>query len=298
MIRKNHNILLLLAAWTALFTACGNDDDTSPFDGREPVLSENVLPQGNHDYDQTILEWHRRFGTLPLYRFDEKDWYWGVTSDIRIYYDEKADKDYGGYLVVPADERYVGQQLQLIEDQVLKYLPDEFLRQMLPMKLLLASDIQHDPAAMKGKVPESQYTHPNTLAGYDYVAFSGGSAHVAEMTQAEQAAYKGDGIMLVMGYAIDNGKIGVPQDFAALSDYAANFATAAAAYANGLLSQYGSSPTHDLKQYIKLMTTTSSERIEAQYLNSYPLIKQKYEIVEDYFKKQYDIDLQAIGNGH
>ena len=295
---KTVKVFLIALCAACLYEACGSEEAPEAFKGEEPVLGDHSLPQGNHDYDQTIMDWNRRYNILPLYRFDEKDWYWGVTQDLRIYYDEYNDRDHGGYLVEPADEAYVGQQLQLIADCVWHYFPDSLLREVLPMKLLLASDIQHDPASLKGRVPESQYTHENTLAGYDYVAFSGGTAHITEMTQAERQQYKTDGIMLVFSYGIDNGKIPVPESFAAISDYTAEYSSATAAYMAGLLTQYGSAPAYDLKQYIRLIVTTSQQRITTQYLNLYPLIKQKYDIIEDYFKEEYGIDLQSIGDGN
>lgn len=296
--KKIYELLMALAVGGLLTACAGNDDEVTAYDGEEPVLGAHHLPQGSHDYDQTILEWHRRFDVLPLYRFDEKDWYWSVTSDIRMSYDPVTDRDNGGYLIVPAEEACVGQQLELIERQVLRYVPDETLARILPMKLLLASDIQHCPATLKGRVPESSYEHLNVYGGFDYIAFSGGTTHISEMTDAELKKYKVDGLQLLINYAIDNGRIPVPEAFSSVSDYSVSYNSATTAYRAGLLSQYGASAAYDLKQYVKLLLTTPQITIMTQYLSSYPLIKQKYDVVENYFKETYGMDLQAVGNGN
>lgn len=67
----------------------------------EPVRNEASIPQGNHDYDDVIMEWHRKYNVIPLYIFDDRDYYWSVTGDVRWYYDAEKDQTMAGYKIVP-----------------------------------------------------------------------------------------------------------------------------------------------------------------------------------------------------
>lgn len=46
-----------------------------------------------------------------------------------------------GYLATPADEKYVGEQLDLIQKLWFSSYSAEFLKEFLPMKIMLCSEI-------------------------------------------------------------------------------------------------------------------------------------------------------------
>ena len=59
------------------------DDDNSLIPSETPEFGYSV-PQGNHDYDERIVDWNKRCNTFILYKFDLKELYWllGMKRDI------------------------------------------------------------------------------------------------------------------------------------------------------------------------------------------------------------------------
>lgn len=293
--KKNRIIFALSAVSLALLTACGDNETLSPYEGEEPVRNEKSIPQGDHDYDAVIMDWHRRYNVLPLYIFDDRDYYWSVTGDIRWYYDAGQDRTMAGYTVEPADQEYVGQLLELVEQKIFKYFPDETLAKLLPMKVLLASRIVHNPGSFHGEVPESDYIYENCLSGYDYVCFSGALPKIENMGATDRNQYKKDGVQMILEKAITAGTIRADDAFYAISDYDGTYNSATCLQA-GLLNEYVSTESYDLRTYVNLIVSTPYEQIRTGYLNKYSLVKEKYEIVVNSFMEKYNIDLQAIGN--
>lgn len=61
-----------------IWQACNDDDERlSPSDIAEYEL---VIPQGNHDYDDRIVDWFERTGVYILYKFDPVDVYYNPTG--------------------------------------------------------------------------------------------------------------------------------------------------------------------------------------------------------------------------
>ena len=56
------------------------------------------------------------FSYFIYYKFVDKDYYWGVSTDIRWRFDTVNNRIVAGYDALPADENYVGEQLDLLEN--------------------------------------------------------------------------------------------------------------------------------------------------------------------------------------
>lgn len=291
----NKNIYLYFAVVSAVFTACGEDETLLPYEYDEPVWNETSIPQGNHDYDNVIMEWHRKYNVIPLYIFDERDYYWSVTSDIRWYYDPVKNQTMGGYKVIPAEQNYVGQLLGLVEQKVFRHIPDSTLAKLLPYKILLARQVIHNPGSLVGEVPESQYTFENCLAGFDYVCFAGAMPGIESLDGEERGKYQKDCVKMIMEKGINNGKLKADEIFYSISDYDGIYSSSSCLVA-GLLNEYVSNGDYDLKTYVNLIISTPYEQIKSRYLDKYSVVKDKYEIVISSFKEKYNIDLQNIGN--
>ena len=126
--------ILILSLITWGFMACDRESALTP-SGPENVYGDPTLPQGNHDYDNTIMDWFKKYNTLFLYKYVPHDLYYGGNSYLGGTYDPVKDttaagtnaQNYTGYFDVPADEDYVGFQLKLLNDTWLKFYSDEFL---------------------------------------------------------------------------------------------------------------------------------------------------------------------------
>lgn len=285
----------LLLPMFALLASCSDEADPQPYDGDEPVVHESSLPQGNHSYDNTIMAWHQTYGIYPLYKFSDEDWFWSVTGDIRWSYDAAQDQTNGGYHIYQGDEAYVGNLVSLVQQRVLRYFPDSVLKTILPQKLLLAGRIVHNPGSLHGEVPESQYTDENTLSGMDYVAFAGATEKIVSMTRKDSVSFTTDAVSMLIDQALDNGRMSMDETFGTLTDYTATYSSSSALRA-GLFSQYTYAASQDWEKYVNVIISTPYSTMQTKYLQKYPMIKQKYQLVVDYFLKHYNIDLQQIGN--
>ena len=92
--------------------ACNDEDSLTPTEIPEFGYS---VPQGNHDYDDRIVDWNKRCNTFILYKFNLKELYWQVNA-----WEESKPEPEGstssfpytnGLLGAVADEEYVGEQL-------------------------------------------------------------------------------------------------------------------------------------------------------------------------------------------
>lgn len=62
-------IIILLC----VMSACGYSEDELTPSGDALTYK---LPQGNNDYDQTIVDYYNKYGTYILYKYTDKDAYW------------------------------------------------------------------------------------------------------------------------------------------------------------------------------------------------------------------------------
>ena len=134
-------IALGLLAWT------GCSDEETLVASTEPEF-RYVLPQGDHDYDDKIVQWYEDCGFYILYKFEPKDVYynedmpWGgfvqdtltINESVQIYSNN-------GISVEMADEEYVGQQLAWIEEMLLNHYSKELLSLAMPKKIILGKNL-------------------------------------------------------------------------------------------------------------------------------------------------------------
>ena len=92
-----------------LWAGCADEDALIPIGREEPFLH---LPQGNHDYDQQIMELYEKYGVSIFYKFEPKDvyqnWTGGTWNELSqsIKTNESAKPYYylpGGYTGMPTD---------------------------------------------------------------------------------------------------------------------------------------------------------------------------------------------------
>lgn len=292
---------IIVWSWLALFvlvvTGCYKEDSLEP--SSEPESGQYILPQGNHDYDPEIVEMYRKYGTYMLYRFEDKDFWWAFSSDIRWKYQEGVGT-VGGYEATPADERYVGQQLELIKSKFLKYFPESFLKRALPLKMLLMSDLNYVPTQENEPTDEDrQFRH--VYWGYDYLGVNWGNENILTMTVAERNDFKAEICYLLLENFYKKTKES-PVNFFTVSKYGAEVGDYPGDF--GFLDKNAvNDPDRDWLSFIKAIVSTPYEDMEAYggilddwTTDYFGVIRQKYNIVINFFKQTYQIDLQAIGN--
>ena len=87
----------------------------------------------------------------------------------------------------------------------------------------------------------------------------------------------------------------IPEAFTAVSAYGSNIE---GSLAEGFLnSAHKSSEREDWFDYLKTIVSTPLAKLEASDgVLSHELVRRKYDIVIRYFKEQFNVDLQRIGN--
>src|SRR5687767_1853430 len=119
IMRSIINRLTAFLCLCCFVTACKKEEKLSPTEEKENVYGDHTLPQGNHAYDADILQLFQKYNTLFLYKYVHHDLYYsqgyysGYTGGT---YDPVKDSvTRVGYFDVPANEAWIGQQLNLLK---------------------------------------------------------------------------------------------------------------------------------------------------------------------------------------
>jgi hypothetical protein len=303
---KNKAIIILL-----LLAACERAEELTPRLEPENVYGDHTLPQGNHDYDDYIVEFLDKYNTLILYKYAPHDIYWNVTNNIvrPVEYDSAGQVAVAGYLDTPADEAYIGQQLELTREKFLRHYPDDFLLRMLPKKILLVNSFVSLTVA-------GVATNQAPFSGYDYLLFPWGGPGILTITPAEVNDFRARASDIFLRRLVNNGKITRDPTFLSISDYATPGSTNAAKIANGFIAPSATSQADDWAAYVQAIVSNPYDTLVAprgdipltDFVNRRGLltpeydtggrIRRKYDAMIAYFRDEHGIDLQAIGNDH
>ena len=301
---KNRLFLLLLMA--GVIVAC-DEDKLTPSAPQEFY----EFPQGDSDYDREFVAFYEKYNTQFLYKYKESDFRWYVTSYIPFY-------------SVPADEAYVEKAYRFIKDRCLNPWGENFYKNILPMRILLASRIysveQKYGSVWDEGTQQWEYksyndtTNHASAYGLNHIAFGYTSEQLDELTPEEQLNTVGELNKSLIGYAASRNKIEIPAEFVEWYDKYRNNVWDGGEYGCGFLEYYKDmDAAYDFGLYVKYLTTMSEEAFKAWALSdevdssqdwdqasgTYKrthAIKNKYEIVLQYFKTQFNINLHAIGN--
>ena len=291
--------MLLGVIWG--MTSCNNEDHLFP---SEEDIYGYFVPQGDHDYDATIVEWKNKYNVFTLYKWTPKDLYWSPTGWTEFVPNEEGSlyAGTGNRAARMADENYVGQQLDLIYSQFMSFYSDSTLRRCLPLKIILCDSIERVNAI------DGSRDFMNIDSYFDLLAFSWGTDKVLSMTTDQKNLFKVDVNQTFLKRLIDNGKITKKEQFFKLGDYSSSV-TNTNMYARGFIES-GTKAEDDWETYVKVIISTPYEELIAEtgdkdYTNKgilnpmkdeNGLIRKKYDIVVNHWKSEYNIDLQAIGN--
>lgn len=290
--------LLYILGSIVLLSGC-YDEDVKPSTEPELIYGKYSLPQGAHEYDDDIVAFYEKYETLLLYQFTAKDFGWSPTDN--IVWDVAVDTVYAPYEVIhkydvaPADENYVGELLELLQDKWFTYLSDT-LMMMLPQRILLCSRLDYVTGGL-GYDPKGgedrQLT--NAYSGYYHMAVNWGNADVVSMTTDERNLFKEDVCITFLKKIVED--LGRPDDFAMNTSYSSNMLEDAI-YEEGILDyEHRNSPEEDWLDYLELAIRNTRQELEAaDGLLNYEKIRQKYDIMVNFFKENYDFDIQAIGD--
>lgn len=196
MMKNKSNIVLAMAVALFSFAFALSSCDYSE-DELEPSgeLTSYQLPQGNHDYDQRIVDFYKKYGVCLLYQFTDKDAYWTPSGWKMYQFNADAPSSSStGLSMTCADPNYVGQQINLLEEVWFSRFNDKMLKELLPLKILLCdhvdscyvkirwdfstTPVSQIPTEYKDPVP-GWYNYDNICVGY-------GNSGILTMTDKEK----------------------------------------------------------------------------------------------------------------
>lgn len=271
------------------------------------------VPQGTRSYDTTILNLFNKYGAYFLYRFTDKDTYWTPTGWKNSTMDTTGFWS-TGYQVTTADTNYIGKQMTLVNKLWLPFYSDAFLKKFLPGKIMLCASL--DSIYSVTLYNPTRYIKNVKSVGayynYDNICVNYGNAAVTSMTSSDSVKFLAK-VNLVFMQSIAGRNLTAPTNaFTSIATYANTFASQAAAYAQGIITIYYNtrSPLLDWNAYIEAMVSRSETNLNKSTPNADMTymgilnatkdntgkIRQRYNIIRNYFITTYGVDLQAIGN--
>ena len=303
-------ITLLLLTTGLVVTGCKKEGALTASEDNQGY----TLPQGNHSYDTAILDLYNKFGTYFLYKFTDKDTYWTPTGWKNAI--QTATGTWNtGYEVTQANENYISRQLGLINKGWFSFYNDQFLLKFLPAKIMLCGSVDSiytnyifTPTYQAVKAVKSVGAWYN----YDNICINYGSAGVTTMTSKDSIAFAAKSNLLFIQSIYGRNLTPVTNDFTSVANYNVTLSNQAAAYAQGIITNYinSRSPQIDWNAYLEAMVSRSEANLNKSTANTDQTslgmlnatkdtngkIRQRYNIVRNYFISMYGVDLQAIGN--
>lgn len=275
-----------------LFCSCAKDTALGPDVAFE---RDYVLPQGGNPVaDERIVTLYETYGSYFLYDFTVLDLNWNQVANST------------SYKLALGDPQYAGDMLDVLDEVWLKFYPTEFLKKNLPYRIFMADTI-YTVLSYMDRPTNCVRTGDNSLA-FGYM-----NADTKNMSAAEKLELKNTVQSLFFDLLQVRGVITIPEEFYKISDYSKagsadvnsdDYARKRGFVANPLYGNewctYVNWQTKTLLQSDDLSYFLSSilRRTAEQWASdlTYPLVKQKYDILVDHFKKEYNLDLVKIGN--
>lgn len=294
--------ILWLFLGCVLLVSCYDEGELKPSEAPELIYGKYTLPQGTHDYDDDIVAFYKQYNSLILYKFTSKDFGWFPTGNFA--WDAAVDtvERTGGvpkYDAQVADELYVGEQLQLLQDKLFDYLPDTLMH-LLPQKLLLCSVLDAVPVGLGYNPKPEERQALNVYSGFYHLAINWGNAKILTMTPEERNQFKMDVCVAYMDAVV--GSLEKPEEFFMVSHYTEEI-DEDQIYANGFLDyEHRLKLDEDWFDYLKLAIENSQESLEAEggmlhaSVDVNGKIRKKYTIMVNFLKSKYNFDIQAIGD--
>lgn len=288
----------LYIVWIALLIgcmSCGKEREEVTVSPKKETFYE--LPQGHAAYDQQILDWHRKYNTYILYRFQEKDYRYGISG----FYDYPL-------LMRTADTMALPAATAFLKNYWFDFYNDAFLKQFLPFKIMLAGLMWETNGTDTIKTP-----YNSLLLGYDYILLPKTDTAFTRLTPSARNSLKVELNLLFMERIFYVSGVSFPRlheppaAFFEVSNYKERYVGEDEQYANGFLSLGGQSgqtrpPAQmmDFVDYLHMIFSNTKQKLDQTLLSpktdTNGLIRRKYNILIRFFKDTFGVDIQAVGN--
>ncbi|HEY9259362.1 hypothetical protein [Chitinophaga sp.] len=269
-----------------ILISCSKEASLTP----DEIPDFYTLPQGHQPYDDSIVAFHQQYGSYILYQFSQKD----------------LTYNYNSYLPMtfgPANPAWISNAISYFKSECLNYYPESFLQKTMPFKILLAAYFDSSYSYGSVLIPIGR-----ALTGFSAVRGALGIGW-ADSTLSQQSPtrlkqLRGFVHRAYMQQALLSGALEVPDEFRKYLPVGGGYNNPGNA-TNGLIEGNPLGATNrdvawDFSSYVCAITGNTKAELDATILKpSYDtqgLIRAKYAIVINFFKNNYGVDLQAIGN--
>lgn len=259
---KNKIMAMMAVTVAALaLTSCDYSEDAlQPSD----IKSAYRLPQGDHAYDQRIVDFYKKYGSSILYKFTDKDACWTPTGWKSYQPDmESPASSVTGPVMTCANEAYIGQQLDLLDEVWFSKFNDKMLKDFLPAKILLCDKLDSCYVNVVWDFSSYPYTqNPDPHAdpvpawyNFDNIAVAYGNANIGNLTAKDKALLQ-DRIMHLWPEYICTSILKPTEEFVSSAAYGkfTNASYIKDCCAQGILSEtYSATPESDWRKFMIMM---------------------------------------------
>lgn len=321
---KRHNFTSVLAQIIGvliigqIYTACSKD---VPLGDPIDVNAGYELPQtGASDEDNArIMDIYEKWSSYVLYDLDSTDVYWKQVAGT-------ASSSSTVYVYKEGDPKYVGDMLDYLDEIWWHYFPDDFLRSGgIPFRVYLVEEYYYY------RDWGSSGVSPNTYLDYqleDNSIIVSGMSKVAGYDEATKRAKKGALLFDLFNSWVSSSLISTPSEFYTISDYSSEpditleydpeagkdyysddeidilrnrgfipkysdpYSVYNEIYTYSGQWTYTDPKSPDFSAYISQILNATDE--QAQEFLKYETVATKWNMIIDYYKDNYGIDLRAI----
>lgn len=282
------------------------------------ILDDYTLPQtGASDAaNAKIKGLYDKYGSYFLYDFTEKDAFWkevmGTGSSSQV------------YSIIKGDPANVDKMLDFLNDAWLKCFPDDILAKGgVPYRVFLADSVYWTKDFGGGYIKKFNL---DTYVGGDNSVIIAGMNRIPKMTAEKLYTLKVAVFATFFNSYVEKGYIDFPDTFYKVSDYencpdyeriisGTNSETdfRSRGFVPTYNPDYGyfsdwfyntkwnktwkDAKANDRSSFISLLLYANDAKLEEEKFLTYPLIKQKWDILVNYYLEKYHIDIRNVVNG-
>ncbi len=285
-------IQYLKVLFIGVYMGCSGDGEIGNI---EPLTPDYELPQGKSSADNRIVEIYDQYRSYILYEYADKD----------VYYDDGIDETRIAYQL--PDPKYVEGMMDLLDKIWFNIYSEKFHRQTLPYQIFLAKEIHK---LSDGEVVSEEFVY----SGANSFIIGKCNENLNEITEEEIREYKNTLQVKLWAYLKQYAYIDFPEEFFEVSDYSKvaiieDKTSPDYARARGFVEGYQRTrnwytqllyPANaidkdiDVITFIECMVTRSAEEWKDDL--TWPLVKEKYDILRNWMQKHYSFDIQYVGD--
>ena len=268
-----------------IFLSCRKEASIIP----DQIPDFYTLPQGNQPYDDSVVAFHQKYGSYILYKFTPTDLTYNYSNNLPI-------------TSGPANPAWIKNTLDYFKSECLQYYPESFLQKSMPFKILLAAYIDTS-FIVDGKIMPSYRSLTGFCATRGTLAIGWTDSTLTQQSPARLKQLRGFMHRSYIQQALLSRALELPDDF---KKYCPDSYTAAYAGRDGILENLAdlrivnASAVWDFACFVCAITGHTKAELDATILSpafdTKGLVKLKYTAVINFFKNNYNVDLQAIGN--